>query len=71
MLFSKSFIPILEKEEFFNGLEDEILRFSKTFSLKNPKQNENLIDGLKKICRKYTKEKTGKKPITNINVIRI
>ena len=29
------------------------------------------IEGLKKTCRKYAKEKTGKKPITNINVIRI
>ena len=43
----------------------------KTFSLKNMKQNQNLIEGLKKTCRKYTKEKTGKKPITNINVVRI
>ena len=52
-------------------LEEEILKLSKTFSLKNAKQNENLINGLKKTCRKYAKEKTGKKPITNINVIRI
>ena len=64
-------LPIFEKEEFFNGLEEEILKLTKTFSLKNTKQNQNLIDGLKKTCRKYTKEKTGKKPITNINVIRI
>ena len=45
------------------GLEQEIFNLSKTFSLKSIKQNENLIDGLKKICRKYTKEKTGKKEI--------
>jgi len=64
-------LPIFEKEEFFDGLEEEILKLTKTFSLKNTKQNQNLIDGLKKTCRKYTKEKTGKKPITNINVIRI
>ena len=64
-------LPIFKKEEFFNDLEDEILKFTKTFSLKNTKQNENLIEGLKKTCRKYTKEKTGKKPITNINVIRL
>ena len=64
-------LPIFEKEEFFDGLEEEILKLTKTFSLKNTKQNENLIDGLKKTCRKYTKEKTGKKPITNINVVRI
>jgi len=64
-------LPIFEKEEFFDGLEEEILKLTKTFSLKNTKQNQNLIEGLKKTCRKYTKEKTGKKPITNINVVRI
>ncbi len=64
-------LPIFEKEEFFDGLEEIILNLTKTFSLKNTKQNENLIEELKKTCRKYTKEKTGKKPITNINVIRI
>ena len=64
-------LPVFEKEEFFDGLEEEVLKVAKTFSLKNSKQNENLIEGLKKTCRKYAKEKTGKKPITNINVIRI
>jgi ribonuclease J len=64
-------LPVFEKEEFFDGLEEEVIKLTKTFSLKNFKQNENLIDGLKKTCRKYTKEKTGKKPITNINVVRI
>ena len=64
-------LPIFHKEDFLLGLEEEILNLSKTFSLNSIKQNENLIDGLKKICRKYTKEKTGKKPITNINVVRI
>ena len=64
-------LPIFEKEEFFDGLEEEVLKLTKTFSLKNAKQHENLIEGLKKTCRKYAKEKTGKKPITNINVIRI
>ncbi len=64
-------LPIFEQEEFFIGIEDEIKKLLKTFSLKNNKQNENLIEGLKKTCRKYAKEKTGKKPVTNINVIRI
>ena len=64
-------LPIFEKEEFFNGLENEIVKLTKTFSLKNTKQRENLIEGLKKTCRKYVKEKTGKKPLTNINVVRI
>ena len=64
-------LPIFNKENFLHGLEEEILNLSKTFSLKAMKQNDNLIDGLKKMCRKYTKEKTGKKPITNVNVVRI
>ena len=64
-------LPIFEKEEFFNGLENEIVKLTKTFSLNNTKQRENLIEGLKKTCRKYVKEKTGKKPLTNINVVRI
>jgi len=64
-------LPIFEQEEFFIGIEDEIKKLLKTFSIKNNRQNENLIEGLKKTCRKYAKEKTGKKPITNINVIRI
>ena len=64
-------LPIFEKEEFLNDLEHEIVKLTKTFSLKNAKQQDNLIDSLKKTCRKYAKEKTGKKPITNINVVRI
>ena len=31
----------------------------------------NLIDALKIACRKFSKEKTGKKPFTNINLVRI
>ena len=64
-------LPIFNKEEFLHGLEDEVLKVTKTFSLNNQKQQENLIEGLKKTCRKYVKEKTGKKPITNINVLKI
>ena len=47
--------------------------FSKSFVpiLKNIKQEENIVETLKKVCRKYSKEKTGKKPITNVNLIRI
>ena len=33
--------------------------------------NENFKDALKVTCRKFTKEKTGKRPITNINLVRI
>ena len=43
----------------------------KTFSLNNTKQQDNLIDALKTTCRKFSKEKTGKKPLTNINLVRI
>ena len=64
-------IPVVEKDDFLYGLDEEIKKITRTFSLKNIDQQKNLIDGLKKICRKYSKEKTGKKPITNINLVRI
>ena len=64
-------LPIYEKEEFQSGLEDEIDKTVKTFSLKNKKQETNLIDALKSTCRKFTKLKTGKRPLTNINLFRI
>ena len=37
----------------------------------NKQQEHNLIDALKISCRKFTKEKTGKKPFTNINLVKI
>ena len=64
-------LPILEEEEFIYGLEEEIESTAKTFSLNNKKQEHNLIDALKIACRKYSKEKTGKKPFTNINIVKI
>jgi len=64
-------LPIYEKEEFQNGLEDEIEKTIKSFSLNNKKQETNLIDALKSTCRKFTKQKTGKRPLTNINLVRI
>ena len=64
-------LPIYEKEEFQNGLEDEIDKTVKTFSLNNKKQETNLIDALKSTCRKFTKQKTGKRPLANINLVRI
>ena len=64
-------LPIFEKEEFQYGLQEEIEKTVKTFSLKNKKQEDNLIDALKITCRKFSKEKTGKKPLTNINIVRI
>ena len=64
-------LPVYESEEFIYGLEEEIERTVKTFSLNNTKQQDNLIDALKITCRKFSKEKTGKKPLTNINLVRI
>ena len=64
-------LPIEETEEIYYDLEDEIVNISKTFSLNNKKQENNLIEALRISCRKIVKEKTGKKPYTNINLVRI
>ena len=60
-----------DNEDFVFNLEDEIQQICRTFTLNNPKQENNLIDALKINCRKMFKEKTGKKPYTNINLVRI
>ena len=52
-------------------IEDEILNICRTFSLDSKKQQQNLIDTIKQNCRKIVREKTGKKPFTNINITRI
>ena len=52
-------------------IEDKIQDICKTFSLKKTNQEENLIEALKINCRKKVKEKTGKRPYTNINLVRI
>ena len=64
-------LPIYEKEDFIYGLEGEIEKTTKTFKLGSKQQEHNLIDALKIACRKFTKEKTGKKPFTNINLVKI
>ena len=64
-------LPILQKNEFLYGLEEEIENTTKTFSLNNKKQEVNIIDAIKTTCRKYSKEKTGKRPIMNINLVRL
>ena len=64
-------LPIAETEDFMYGLEEEIENTIKTFSLNSKKQEINLINTIKTVCRKYSKEKTGKKPFTNINLVRI
>jgi ribonuclease J len=64
-------IPINDDEEFVYGLEDAIEETTRTFKPGSKKQEHNLIDALKIVCRKFTKEKTGKKPFTNINLVKI
>ena len=69
-----SFIGLpIEKDnnDFVFSLEDKIQQICRTFTLNNPKQENNLIEVLKVNCRKMVKEKTGKKPYTNINLVRI
>ena len=60
-----------ENSDFIFDLEDKIHSICKTFSLNNSKQEHNLIEALKINCRKTIKEKTGKKPFTNVNLVRI
>ena len=64
-------LPVIENDEFKFGLEEEIDKTARTFSLNNKKQENNIIDTIKVVCKKYSKEKTGKKPITNVNLVRI
>ena len=64
-------LPIYDKEDFQLELEEKIEKTVKSFSLNNKKQETNLIDALKTTCRKYTKEKTGKRPLTSVNLVRI
>jgi len=60
-----------EADNFIFELEETIKSTCKTYSLKNNNQKQNLIEELKSKCRKKVNEKTGKKPLTNINLVRI
>jgi ribonuclease J len=60
-----------QNDDFIFDLEDVVKKTSRTFSLNNTKQENVLIEELKKNCRKLVKEKTGKKPYTNINLVRV
>ncbi len=64
-------LPVYDKDEFDYGLEYEIEKTTRSFKVGSRQQEHNLIDALKIACRKFTKEKTGKKPFTNINLVRI
>ena len=71
-IFSFRGLPIeSQNDDFIFDLEDEIKKTSRTFSLNNTKQENILKEELKKNCRKLIKEKTGKKPYTNINLVRV
>jgi len=58
-------------EPFIFDMEDEIFNICRTFSLENKNQQKNLIETIKQNCRRIVREKTGKKPFTNINIARI
>ena len=60
-----------DDDTFIFEMEDEILSICRTFSMESKKQQQNLIDTLKQNCRRIVKEKTGKKPFSNINIARI
>ena len=60
-----------EIENSIFDMEDEIFNICKTFSIKSKNQEKNLIETIKQNCRKIVKDKTGKKPFTNINIARI
>ena len=65
-------IPESEKKDpFIFDMEDEIFNICRTFSLDNAKQQKNLIETIKQNCRRIVREKTGKKPFTNINIARV
>jgi ribonuclease J len=65
-------IPLVEEDEseIEYDLEDVVMDTCKTFNLNNSKQEKNLIDTLKGNCRKLINDKSGKKPLVNINLVR-
>ena len=58
-------------EPFIFDMEDEIFKICNTFSIENKNQQKNLIETIKQNCRRIVREKTGKRPFTNINIARI
>jgi len=65
-------LPVSEesKMDFQMDLEHEIYKICKTFSAGNPKQEKNLQEKIKSNCRKIIKNRIGKRPFTNIKLIR-
>ena len=64
-----SAVYIFNPEEYENKREAQ--RWWIYHSLVNFKQEEILIETIKTNCRKTIKEKTGKRPYTNVNLVRI
>ena len=65
-------IPKNEKSEsVIFDIEDMIVNTCRTFSIDNLNQEKNLIETIKQNCRKILRDKTGKKPFTNINIARM
>ena len=66
-------IPLIEEDasEIEYDLEDVVMETCKAFNLNNSKQEKNLIDTLKGNCRKLINDKSGKKPLVNINLVRL
>ena len=60
-----------EDNNFVFDLSDKIKSICKTYSLNNHKHEQNLIEAVKTNCRKTVKDKTGKRPYTNVNLVRI
>jgi len=60
-----------EGSNFVFDLQDKIKKLCKSYSLKSSKQEYNLIEAVKTNCKKTVKEKTGKRPYTNVNLVRI
>ena len=65
-------IPLIQEDEseIEYDLEDIVMDTCKNFNLNNSKQEKNLIDTLKGNCRKLINDKSGKKPLVNINLVR-
>ena len=70
-ILNYSGLPINNDQDYQYELENVIEKTTRTFSLNNQNQKENIIDAIKISCRKITKEITGKKPVTHIKLVRI
>ena len=60
-----------ENETFIFDMEDEIFNICRTFAMESKNQERNIIETIKQNCRRIVKDKTGKRPFTNINIARI